>query len=301
MRAGPRAGSRRAAGVRRRAGALLAAAGLVVAPIAPAHAAAPRAFRATASYGPGAPELVVDPGDVETLPPRVLQQVQRSATSMATNAAIPPSAIRITFVEVDPAGGLRGVRVLLEADEGAVVDPKGDPRGPLVYTCPASCTDAELGELAIEAVSHVIWVHQGALEAAEAEGEAAEAEAEAAKAASEPEPLAAPPSSERRPLGPLGWSGIGALGLGTGAAITGAVLASRPGPPSSGERHGDLRALGFGMLGVGGALAVTGAVLLAVDRRRARAARLVDGAPWVGPGGFGLAVTLRLDRSRMRY
>ena len=225
----------------------------------------------------GPVEVAVDASEVSTMPRRMVEDVAEKATQAIEHAGLPPRAVRLAFVEIDPVQVLRGARVRIDTEQAMVLDPEGDPRGPLLATCTA-CSDAELAGLGIEAVLEAIELHQDALEAAEAEAaEAAEAAAAAAPA-SEPEPAPAePPDEPRRRLGALGWVGIAGLGLGAGSLAAGGVLASRAPAPFPDEPRmdvlRDMRPPGYAMLAVGGALLVTGVVLLVVDRRRARRAR----------------------------
>jgi hypothetical protein len=238
--------------------------------------------------------VAVDASEIGTMSSRRVDDVADKATRAVVDAGLSPAAVRVTFVEIDPVAVLRGVRVSIAADEAAVTDPD-DPRGPLLASCTA-CSDAELAGLAIEAVLEAIELHEDALEAQRAAAEAATA---VAPSPTEPEARPTPPpaAAPRRPLGALGGVGVAMLGVGVGAAVTGAVLASRPPAPYPGEPRvdvlRDLRPPGYAVLGVGAALLVTGAVLLVVDRRKARARRLA-GAPWVGPGALGITLALPL-------
>jgi hypothetical protein len=90
--------------------------------------------------------------------------------------------------------------------------------------------------------------------------------------------------------------GVAALGLGAGAMIPGAILASRPPKPFPGERRmdvlRDLRPAGYAVLGVAGALLVTGAVLFIVERRRAPRQRSL-GRSWLPHATFSIAMPPR--------
>lgn len=258
-----------------------------------------RAVMAQREVGPSS--VAVDAAEVGTMSARKVDDVAAKATRAVSEAGLSPGAVRITFVEVDPVTVVRGVRVVLDHPEAPVVDPDGDPRGPVLASCTA-CSDAELAGLAIEAVLEAIERHRDALEARRAVAEAAreaEAAAAAAEKASEPAPApAVPPAEPRRTLGPLGWSGVAGLGLGTSAVITGAVLASRSPAPFPGERVvvtlRDVRPPGYAALGVGAALVITGAVLLVIDRRRASRPAPHAGGPWIGSGTLGLVLARRL-------
>lgn len=105
----------------------------------------------------------------------------------------------------------------------------------------------------------------------------------------------------RRPLGPLGKAGIGALAVGTAATIAGGIVLAQgrrydeQDPELEVWQGRDFRPPGVAVMVVGGAVAVTGAVLLVVDRVRARKAP--DGSasrrPRLAPHGPGMALTLR--------
>jgi hypothetical protein len=279
---------------RRRASVLTLAAALAWAPAGQAGAAVRHEAVVGAAAEPAPSSVVVDATEVSTMSNRKVDDVVEKATRAVTDAGLSPSTVRVTFVEVDPVAVLRGVRVALVHPTAPVTDPDGDPRGPLLASC-AACSDVELAGLAIEAVLEAIDRHRDAI-AAQREAAAAARSAESAAAVEASEPaLAEPPRphERRRALGPLGWSGVTGLGLGTVAVVTGAVLATRPPAPFPHERVvielRDVRPAGYAVLGVGAALLVTGAVLLVVDRRRARSAPLAK-----TPGrAAGFAVALR--------
>lgn len=284
--------------IRARAGVMLLASTVALVPAGPARAGVARGLASAATSEPVRSSVAVDATEVGTLSAAKVDDVAAKATRAVSDAGLSPEAVCVTFVEIDPLEVLRGVRVVLSHPEAPVTDPAGDPRGPVLASCTA-CSDAELAGLAIEAVLEAIERHRDALEARRAAAEAARAaEAAAAAKASEPAPTPAPapdvpPAEPRRALGPLGWSGVAGLGLGTAAVITGAVLASRPPAPFPGERVvitlRDVRPPGYAVLGVGAALLVTGAVLLVIDRRRARSPRLARRS-WLAPGPHALAL-----------
>ena len=112
-----------------------------------------------------------------------------------------------------------------------------------------------------------------------------DAEAAAAAAAlaveSEPAPEPVVPPPPPKPLGPVGYVGIAASGLGLASAIAGGVLLTREpkldAPGLGPAEFINYRPPGIALLGVGLGVMVVGNVLLAVDlgplaeRRRARA------------------------------
>jgi len=284
--------------IRRTIGSSLLALAVVVAPQSRAQATMSRGAGATGSSEPMPARVVVDGTEVGTMSVRRLDDVAVKATRAVVDAGLPPDLVRITFVEIDPVEVLRGVRVKIDTPQASVADPEGDSRGRLLASCTA-CSDQELAGLAIEAMIGAIELHEDALEAQRvAEAEAARAAAAAAESASEPRPPLPPVSLDhppRRGPGPLGWSGVAVLGLGAGAMVTGAVLASRRPAPFPGELRvdelRDVRPAGYAVLGVAVALLVTGAVLLVVDGHRTRLGR-VSRAPWLGPRTLGVAMTL---------
>ncbi len=101
----------------------------------------------------------------------------------------------------------------------------------------------------------------------------------------------------RRPLGPLGKTGIGLLATGVVAMGVGAGLLAQGRQPDemAGEpltsTGRDFRPPGGALLGAGGAIAITGAVLLIVDRARAK--RRATSALRVLPTQHGIAIAGR--------
>lgn len=127
----------------------------------------------------------------------------------------------------------------------------------------------------------------------------------AAAAAPAPAPVAtptdAPPSDmpAPRPLGRVGWTGVGLLIAGTAAAATGGGLlgiGETPDPDDATQLR-DWKPAGYGLLATGGAFVVTGIVLVVVDavpRARARRGRGKTAfAPEVGPRHAGASLRFR--------
>lgn len=113
------------------------------------------------------------------------------------------------------------------------------------------------------------------------------------------EPVAPPPpdsttdQSARRPLGVLGWAGIGVAAAGAAALVSGGIVYAQGRRPEQAlgqyeERDGqDFRPPGIALMVTGGAALVTGVALLVVDRSKARresASALV----FPSPGGLVL-------------
>lgn len=104
-------------------------------------------------------------------------------------------------------------------------------------------------------------------------------------------PPAPKPKPKRKGLGPLGWAGVGSLGLGLGGVATGAVLAFAIGETHPGANKSSLRNFkpgGYAALGAGGAVLITGAVLLGIDRSRAGRTKTTKRAA-LSPAWFGQA------------
>lgn len=254
--------------------------------------AAPMAWLVSSAAAPPG-EIEIDASEVGTMPPTMVREIQRNATTVIVDAGLDPAAVTVSLVEVDPLEIIRGVRVSIVTDAASLVDPEHDSRGPLLAQCRA-CSDGELAGLAIEATLEAVDRFE------ELTAPAAPTVEPTSPGPSPPEPSPPEPTSpdepERVALGPAGWAGVGLLGLGLAGAVTGAVLASRePAPfPDEPTKHElrDLRPPGYTVLGVGGALLVTGAVLLVVDRRRARRSPQAH-RPVVGPSLTGIEVIWR--------
>ena len=102
-----------------------------------------------------------------------------------------------------------------------------------------------------------------------------------------------------RALGRVGWTGVGLLIAGAGAAATGGALlgVDRTPHPEQATQLRDWRPAGYGLLATGGALLVTGIVLVVVDavpRARARrSARSAAITPALGPRHAGVQLRFR--------
>lgn len=95
---------------------------------------------------------------------------------------------------------------------------------------------------------------------------------EAAPPPSPPPADSPPPAPDRRPLGGLGWGGVGSLALGVAATAAGTafiVLGERR-LPSDPTKFQNFRPAGYGLVAGGSAAIATGAVLLVLDRKRSR-------------------------------
>lgn len=106
---------------------------------------------------------------------------------------------------------------------------------------------------------------------------------------------AGPDVSRRRPMRPLGYSGIGVGILGTATLAAGVVLLLRPdevrGPQGDAWRE-TVRPPGIAMTIGGGVALATGVVLIAVDVVRGRE-RSISLGPTFERRGMGLAITRR--------
>lgn len=131
-----------------------------------------------------------------------------------------------------------------------------------------ACSEARLVTLVADNVARLL--------ARQAEAEARQRPQP--KANPNPDPSDAPSAPPKRTLGALGYSGLGLLGVGLAASLTGAYLLNR-GVETVGHGSGpyldirDSRPYGATFLGIGALVAGTGAALLVVDLRRPQAKR----------------------------
>lgn len=245
--------------------------------------------------------VTVDATEIGTLSPAALDEIAAQATAEAAKHGIDPHELQISLVVLDHLEVIRGIRVAIVTPSLALTSPDGDPRGPLVARCQA-CAEDELKTVSIEGVLEALIRFEQERTAAEA---AAAAEAEPAVAQSEPPPppepaAASTPTSDpsRRPLGPLGWAGVGALGLGAPALVTGLVFIGLGHDRSPArltyaqDLVRDFATPGYVLVGVGGALSLAGAVMLGLDRRRVRTSPLAI-APYTAPTTFGVRLHAR--------
>ena len=157
-----------------------------------------------------------------------------------------------------------------------------------------SCSLAEVASKSLESVPAAAEQVRAARAAA-----APEIEAQPDSMIEEPASGAGP----KRRLGPAGYIGIAASGVGLGAGIVGGLLLHRgktidgdPGAPTL--NYTDYRPLGAGLLGAGLGVMVLGNVLLAVDlsilrdrrEQRANARAQVTGVSVYASAGAGLAI-----------
>ena len=114
-------------------------------------------------------------------------------------------------------------------------------------------------------------------------------------------PADSPPTDvpRPRPLGRVGWTGVGLLIAGVGAAATGGGLlgvGETPDPDEATQLR-DWKPAGYGLLATGAALVVTGIVLVVVDavpRARARRGRGKTAfSPEFGPRHAGASLRFR--------
>lgn len=212
------------------------------------------------------------------------------------------NASRVVRIEISRYGEY-GVntkaRLMVVGHDGLVRD----------FTCEA-CRDSQFLDKVSQETAALAEQLRSELEAsrepvAEAEPvEDAPPEAEPQDAGTQPSQGEASTDHEDKPIGAVGYAGIGALAIGAGLTLGGAIVAaSEPDVRLQAEddhqfERTSQRPVGIGLVAGGASLLVAGAVLVVVDQtvlRKRRAQRPSSAAvlPSLSPTGAGLVLTGR--------
>ncbi len=253
-----------------------------------ARAAEPAEPKSTAPATQG-PKIDLDLSGLEPIDPSVrgdlAKQIHAAVESVVRAHDLPAEKIHLDVAWRDADVFDYSVTIAFDADADVDAKERTTSTGP----------NTEQGELA-EVVAAALERYLGEWDA---DRDAAAAAAVPAGPTSTP-PNASPTDLPRpSALGRVGWTGVGLLIAGVGAAATGGgLLAVGETPhPDEATRLRDWKPAGYGLLASGGALVVTGIVLVVVDavpRARARRGRAkTTFSPDFGPRHAGASVRIR--------